>query len=97
MDSAGQMGPTAPSDGGCTHLDQVRVVEGAAEGCETCLELGMTWVHLRQCLSCGRVGCCNSSEGQHASGHFRETGHPIVQSREPGETWRWCWVDEVEP
>ena len=98
MDSAGHLASPGPHDGpGCTHLDEVRVVEDATDGCEECLELGMTWVHLRQCLSCGHVGCCNSSEGQHAFMHFQETGHPIVRSREPGETWRWCWVDEVEP
>ena len=63
-------------------------------GCEECLELGTRWVHLRLCLTCGHVGCCDSSPMRHASGHARTIGHPIVQSIEPGESWRWCYVHE---
>jgi len=79
----------------CTHLDQIRPVEPATNGCEECLKLGWSWVHLRMCLVCGHVGCCNSSRGKHATKHFHETGHPLVQSIEPGETWRWCYIDQV--
>jgi uncharacterized UBP type Zn finger protein len=62
--------------------------------CQGCSELGeSTWAHLRMCMSCGHVGCCDSSAHQHAAAHFRETGHPVMRSVEPGETWRWCYVD----
>jgi uncharacterized UBP type Zn finger protein len=80
----------------CTHLDQIRdVTPSSRDGCTSCLEVGSTWVHLRECLSCGRVGCCDSSPNRHASAHFRESGHPLMQSFQPGETWRWCYLDEV--
>ena len=81
---------------GCSHLDHARNVEPRTDGCGECLASGMRWVHLRLCLSCGHVGCCNDSEGQHARAHFEDTGHPIMRSHEPGEIWSWCWVDEVE-
>lgn len=55
--------------------------------------MGETWVHLRQCLACGHLGCCNSSKNKHAAAHFLATGHPVIRSFEPGETWRWCYVD----
>jgi uncharacterized UBP type Zn finger protein len=84
------------ADLGCSHLDQARMVEPQTEGCQECLERGMQWVHLRLCLACGHVGCCNDSEGRHAFGHYEQTGHPIVRSHEPGEIWSWCWIDEVE-
>ena len=80
---------------GCTHLDQVHPVTPTTNGCEECLRTGGRWVHLRMCLTCGHVGCCDSSQGKHATGHFHETGHPIVQSAEPGESWRWCYVDKT--
>ena len=79
----------------CTHLDRINEVEPSAQGCEDCLRIGGTWVHLRECLSCGHVGCCDSSKNKHATKHFHETEHPIVRSFEPGEGWRWCYVDEV--
>jgi uncharacterized UBP type Zn finger protein len=79
----------------CTHLDQIHDVTPSADGCEDCLRIGSWWVHLRLCLTCGHVGCCDSSPNQHASAHARETGHPIVRSLEPGEDWAWCYVDEV--
>jgi hypothetical protein len=79
----------------CTHRDQIKDVTPSAEGCEDCLRDGGTWVHLRLCLGCGHVGCCDSSPGRHASQHAAESGHPIVQSFQPGETWRWCYVDEA--
>lgn len=81
----------------CTHLDQVRFRErpGEVAGCEECLRSGGTWVHLRMCQTCGRVGCCDSSPGRHATGHARAEGHPVMRSVEPGEEWSWCVVDEV--
>lgn len=62
--------------------------------CEECAEDGAgTWAHLRMCLTCGHVGCCDSSPYQHATAHFRQTGHPVMRSAEPGESWRWCYID----
>lgn len=81
---------------GCTHLDAVRAVEPRSDGCEECLATGSRWVHLRLCLSCGHVGCCDSSPNRHATKHFHGTRHPIVRSAEPGESWRWCYVDAIE-
>jgi hypothetical protein len=79
----------------CPHVDQVRaVVPRTPEGCEECLASGSRWVHLRLCLSCGHVGCCDSSPNRHARAHSRADDHPIAQSFEPGEDWRWCFVDE---
>ena len=79
----------------CTHLDQIQDVTPSADGCEECLQSGDTWVHLRECLICGHVGCCDSSKNKHATRHFHSTGHPLVRSLEPGENWMWCYVDEV--
>lgn len=79
----------------CGHLDRVRAVHPSAPGCEECLRENGRWVHLRICMICGHVGCCDSSPGRHASGHFRETGHPVLRSMEPGEEWGWCFVDET--
>ena len=81
----------------CTHLDSIEQVELPAEiaGCEECLAQGMQWVHLRMCQSCGHVGCCDNSEGKHATAHHEQTGHPIIRSAEPSEDWSWCYVDEV--
>lgn len=79
----------------CTHLSEIREVTPSAQGCERCLKMGSGWVHLRICRTCGHVGCCDSSPNQHASKHFQESAHPIVQSFEPGEQWLWCYVDEV--
>ena len=82
----------------CTHLDQVRVVElpKTIAGCGECLKTGGRWVHLRMCVSCGEIRCCDSSPNRHASRHAREVGHAIARSAEPGEAWSWCYVDEVE-
>jgi uncharacterized UBP type Zn finger protein len=78
------------------HLDMVRDVEPRTpEGCEECLKAGTSWVKLRLCLTCGHVGCCDSSAGKHANAHATETGHPIMRSFEPGEDWRWCYVDQA--
>jgi uncharacterized UBP type Zn finger protein len=79
----------------CTHLDQIQDVTPSANGCEECLAMGDNWVHLRMCLTCGHVGCCNSSKNKHATKHFLETGHPIIQSFEADEDWVWCYIDEV--
>jgi uncharacterized UBP type Zn finger protein len=78
------------------HLKEIRAVTPSADGCEDCLRTGGTWMHLRLCLICGHVGCCDSSPNQHATKHFQKTRHPIIQSFEPGESWRWCYVDESE-
>lgn len=79
----------------CTHLDQIRKVRPSAKGCVECLKMEDEWVHLRMCLICGHVGCCNQSKNKHATKHFMKTGHPIVKSHEPGEEWKWCYVDEI--
>ena len=79
----------------CTHLDQVRKVEPSSTGCEDCLRIGGRWVHLRVCMVCGHVGCCDSSKNKHATEHFHTTRHPIIRSVEPGEEWRWCYVDQL--
>jgi uncharacterized UBP type Zn finger protein len=79
----------------CTHLDQIQDVKPSAEGCEECLKMGDTWVHLRECLICGHVDCCDSSKNKHATKHCHSTEHPIVQSFQPGENWIFCYVDEV--
>jgi uncharacterized UBP type Zn finger protein len=80
----------------CTHLDEVHnVTPRTPQGCEECLAKGMRWVHLRICMTCGHVGCCDSSVGKHATKHFHDTDHPIVDSYEPGEDWGWCYIDEA--
>lgn len=80
----------------CAHVPEttIRSVQRPAAGCEECLKAGSSWVHLRECLTCGHVGCCDSSPGRHATGHFQATRHPIIASAEPGDTWAWCYVDE---
>ncbi len=79
------------------HLDHVRMTAPGqpVAGCEDCLRMGGRWVHLRMCLECGHIGCCDASPNRHATGHFRETSHPLMRSVEPGERWWWCYVDEV--
>ena len=80
----------------CAHASaiKIRTVTRPAAGCEDCLKMGSHWVHLRECLSCGHVGCCDSSPNRHATAHFLATGHPIVTSAELGETWAWCYADQ---
>lgn len=82
---------------GCAHRDHVLITElpDRVEGCQQCLERGDPWLHLRICLECGQVGCCDSSPNRHATAHFHETGHPIMRSLQPGETWAWCFLDEI--
>jgi uncharacterized UBP type Zn finger protein len=81
----------------CTHLEHVHLHElpESAAGCEDCLASGGVWLHLRICLECGHVGCCDDSPNRHATAHGRSSGHPIIRSLEPGEDWSWCFVDEV--
>ena len=80
-----------------THLGQVNqnIKPKTPNGCEECLQSGSDWVHLRLCLTCGHVGCCDSSPNKHATKHFKTTEHPIIRSFEPGEDWEWCYVDEM--
>ncbi len=80
----------------CKHASQIRDVQPHTKGCEECLKMGDDWVHLRLCMTCGHVGCCDSSKNKHATKHFHSTKHPIIKSHEPGEDWGWCYVDEVE-
>lgn len=81
----------------CSHLEHVKILElpDAVDGCEECLATGGSWLHLRICLECGKVGCCDSSPGRHASEHAAASAHPIIRSLEPGEEWSWCFVDEL--
>ena len=80
----------------CAHSGEIREVTPSALGCEECLKMGSRWVHLRLCRICGHVGCCDSSPNKHATKHFHDSKHPIIQSFEPGEDWRWCYVDQTE-
>ena len=84
-----------PEDSSCSHLGEVRRVLPSAAGCEECLASGDDWVHLRLCMTCGHVGCCDTSKNKHATAHHHATGHPIVRSLEPGEEWGWCYADET--
>ncbi|HVT05733.1 MAG TPA: UBP-type zinc finger domain-containing protein [Thermoanaerobaculia bacterium] len=80
----------------CEHLLTSHDVPARSKGCEECLQTGDRWVQLRRCLECGHIGCCDSSKNKHATKHFRGVGHPVIQSFEPGESWKWCYVDEVQ-
>lgn len=83
----------------CHHFDSIEVEDSASaayrKGCAECLALGDEWVHLRECLVCGHVGCCDSSKNKHATKHFHSSAHAVIRSVEPGEQWGWCYVDEV--
>jgi uncharacterized UBP type Zn finger protein len=80
----------------CSHLNQIKNVKPKTpEGCEECLQMGDTWVHLRLCLTCGHVGCCDSSKNKHATKHFHQTNHPIIKSFQPDEDWKWCYIDNI--
>jgi uncharacterized UBP type Zn finger protein len=79
----------------CSHLDTVEPVTPSGSGCVECLQIGGRWVHLRLCMNCGHVGCCDDSPNRHATAHFHSVGHPLIQSYEPGENWWWCYIDEV--
>lgn len=80
----------------CRHLTEAaaETEPRTPEGCEECLKTGDRWVHLRLCLACGHVGCCDNSKNTHATKHFHETKHPVIRSFEPDENWKWCYVDE---
>jgi len=80
----------------CDHLKAAGDAKpNTPPGCEECLKSGEQWMHLRLCLECGHVGCCDDSPNAHATKHFRHTNHPVMRSFEPGETWRWCYIDEA--
>jgi uncharacterized UBP type Zn finger protein len=87
-------------EGTCTDLEKLgeprrTAVKPSGAGCKECLEAGGEWVHLRLCMTCGHVGCCDSSPGQHATKHHKDSDHPVMRTYEPGENWRWCFVDHV--
>ena len=86
-----------PANGGrCGHLEQLRDAEpDAVDECRECRATGGRWLHLRECLICGHVGCCDNSQSRHATAHWRATGHPLIRSLEPGEVWAWCYPDEA--
>ena len=83
----------------CSHLDTIAIREiptrDDVPGCEDCLAIGGEWVHLRICLQCGKVGCCDASPNRHATGHAHDSAHPIIRSIEPGERWCWCYPDQT--
>jgi uncharacterized UBP type Zn finger protein len=81
----------------CVHLAQVNLnkSEGNTQGCEECEKMGSDWVHLRLCLTCGHVGCCDSSPNKHGTKHYENTKHPVIGSYEPGESWKWCYPDQI--
>jgi hypothetical protein len=83
----------------CHHFDHLKPVPSSsasyAKGCPACIAMGDSWVHLRECLICGHVGCCDSSKNKHATKHFHTSKHPVMRSVEPGEAWGWCYVDEI--
>ena len=80
----------------CDHEIGLDPVPPRTPGCEECLKAGTSWVHLRLCLTCGHVGCCDSSPGRHATHHYHKTTHPVMASYEPGERWAWCYIDQAE-
>ena len=79
----------------CEHLKQATDLKPSTHVCDECVKLHDRWVHLRICLTCGHVGCCDSSKNKHATKHFHTAHHPLIRSIEPGETWGWCYVDET--
>ena len=79
----------------CRDFEDLSPITPSGDGCKECLEMGDSWVHLRVCLACGHVGCCDSSKNKHATKHFHTTEHPVVRSFEPGEAWGYCYVHEM--
>ena len=79
----------------CAHASLIQTVTPSGEGCGQCLVMGDTWENLRLCLVCGQVGCCDDSKNTHATKHYQTAGHPVMQSFEPGEDWKWCFVDQM--
>ncbi|HEY0100773.1 MAG TPA: NAD-binding protein, partial [Pyrinomonadaceae bacterium] len=94
-DQTMELKPDPAASPACAHLGMARAVRPRARGCEECLQMGDTWVHLRVCMTCGHVGCCDSSKNRHASKHYPATDHPIIKSLERGEDWAWCFADET--
>jgi Zn-finger in ubiquitin-hydrolases and other protein len=85
-----------PTTANCSHLATIAdVAPSSTRGCEDCLREGTRWVHLRECLQCGKVACCDDSPRRHATAHFHASAHPIIRSREPGEEWAWCYPDSL--
>ena len=78
----------------CEHVSEIKDVSPSANGCEDCLKIGARWVHLRECMECGHIGCCDSSPNKHATAHYHSTTHPIIRSFEPDEDWGYCYVDD---
>ena len=87
--------PSRRSPTRCPHLGLVTPVAPLSAGCDECIALGDRWVHLRACVGCGHVGCCDQSKNRHATKHYQATRHPLVRSMEPGEAWIYCYEDEV--
>lgn len=79
----------------CSHIASAVMVEPTSDVCDECVALGDDWVHLRACLTCGHVGCCDASKNKHATRHWRTTTHPLIQSLEPGEDWVYCYIDHL--
>lgn len=81
----------------CKHIRQTGIAPEpkTPEGCEECLRSGDSWIHLRLCLTCGHVGCCDNSKNKHATKHFHKTHHAVIKSYEPGESWIWCYIDKI--
>jgi CPA1 family monovalent cation:H+ antiporter len=94
-----ELNTPASTAGSCEHLERAQSKpepeSSSADSCAECLAEGTTWVHLRKCLKCGHVACCDSSPRRHATGHFHDTRHPVMRSIEPGENWRWCFADQL--
>ena len=78
----------------CDHFETEVQVGPPLDVCSSCVRIGATWEHLRQCLACGRTSCCNNSPNRHATAHFHESGHPMIRSAQPDEDWRWCYLDD---
>lgn len=96
IDTGKPVEPFVKKAAACGHLGEIREVYPSTMGCEDCLRTGDRCVHLRVCMICGHMGCCDSSPNRHATRHYEKTSHPIVRSRERGESWGWCFVDEIE-
>jgi uncharacterized UBP type Zn finger protein len=79
----------------CEHIEGLQDVTPSGNGCKECLEMGDMWVHLRLCVACGHVGCCDNSKNKHATKHYHTTNHPVIKSYEPDEDWGFCYVDEI--
>ncbi len=81
----------------CNHLKEIKTTTTTTHVCPECVKMGDRWLHLRLCLICGHVGCCDSSKNKHATKHFHAEAHPLIRSIEPGEAWMWCYVDDMSP